>query len=496
MMSREELLAVYESGPEAVVALVQTLLHSHEQQISALSARITELENRLSKDSHNSHKPPSSDALAKKTKQNKQNKQSLRQKTAKNKPGGQPGHPGTTLRLVDEPEAIVCHSPACCARCGTSLDQTPEEVGFQRRQVHDVPPLVKLRVTEHRALRKICPACESTTSGSFPSGVTRAVQYGEHLKAMGIYLQEYQLIPFLRTRELLFDLFGAAPSEGTLASAKAECHAALEPVEKAIKGAIEEADVVHSDETGVRVGAKTHWLHQAGTRSLTFYAHHRKRGREALEEMDILPGFVGTSVHDGFSSYFTYCWCKHALCNAHLLRELTAVHQQDTNHHHQQWAGRMMELLREIKAAVDQARDAGKLWLEDEKRDAFEARYGGLLAEGFRANPPPAPTGKRGRPKQSEAKNLLDRLDKHRGAVLRFMNDFAVPFDNNLAERDLRMVKVRQKVSGCFRSLEGASWFCRIRGYISTLRKQDAHVLSALQSVFSGKPYMPRLQPE
>jgi transposase len=419
----------------------------------------------------------------------------LRQKTAKNKPGGQPGHPGTTLRLVDEPEAIVCHSPACCARCGTSLDQTPEEVGFQRRQVHDVPPLVKLRVTEHRALRKISPACESTTSGSFPSGLTRAVCSTESTsKRWASTCRSINSFPFLRTRELLFELFGAAPSEGTLASAKAECHAALEPVEKAIKGAIEEADVVHSDEMGVRVGARTHWLHQAGTRSLTFYAHHRKRGREALEEMDILPGFVGRSVHDGFSSYFTYCSCKHALCNAHLLRELSAVEEQDTNH--QQWAGRMMELLREIKAAVDQARDAGKLWLEDEKRDAFEARYGGVLAEGFRANPPPAPTGKGGRPKQSEAKNLLDRLDKHRGAVLRFMNDFAGPFDNNLAERDLRMVKVRQKVSGCFRSLEGASWFCRIRGYISTLGKQDAHVLSALQSVFSGKPYMPRLQPE
>lgn len=201
-------------------------------------------------------------------------------------------------------------------------------------------------------------------------------------------------------------------------------------------------------------------------------------------------------MHDGFSSYFTYSCCKHALCNAHLLRELTAIHEQDTQQQQQQWAERMIELLRETKATVDQAKDAGKLKLEDEKREAFEVRYGRLLAEGFRANPPPppTPTGKRGRPKQSPAKNLLDRLDKHREAVLRFMNDFSVPFDNNLAERDLRMVKVRQKVSGCFRSREGASHFCRIRGYISTLRKQGSHVLSALQSVFSGEPYMPSLQ--
>ena len=503
MMTHEEILALYESGPETVVALVQTLLarlESQEQQISALNARITELENRLAKNSRNSHKPPSSDGLARKTKK----KKSLRQESAR-KPGGQPGHPGTTLYLVDQPDRIVRHIPTACATCGTSLDRIPQTSGFERRQVHDVPPLVGLEVTEHRALSKICLVCKSTTSGSFPPGVSQPAQYGERLKALGVYLQEYQLLPFARTREMLFDLFGAAPSEGTLATAKAECHARLEPVEKAIKRANSKAEVAHFDETGVRIRVKTHWLHQAGTQSLTFYAHHEKRGREALDAIGILPAFSGTSVHDGFSSYFTYQQCVHALCNAHLLRELTALHEQDTHHHHhhhqqqqqqqqQQWAGRMIELLREIETAVEEVRTAGGQRLEPAKREAFEARYERLLCEGFRANPPPPPTGKRGRPKQSVAKNLLDRLDKHRRAVLRFMEDFAVPFDNNLAERDLRMIKVHQKVSGCFRSPEGASFFCRIRGYISTLRKQGYRVLSALQSVFSGKPYMPQLQ--
>jgi transposase len=498
-MTRDEVLVVYESGPEAVVALVQTLLESHEQQVAALSARVKELENRLGKDSHNSHKPPSSDGLAKKT---SKKKKSSREKTGKkNKPGGQPGHPGTTLHLVDQPETIIEHSPKACATCGASLDEAGEEAGFERRQVHDVPPLVGLAVTEHRALRKVCPFCRSTTGGSFPERVTRPVQYGERLKALGVYLQEYQLLPFARTREMLLDLFGGAPSEGTLARAKAECHAGLEPVQKAIKRAIsEEAEVVQFDETGVRIEAKTHWLHQAGTKSLTFYAHHPKRGREAFEEIGILPVFGGTSVHDCFSSYFTYSSCAHALCNAHLLRELTAIDEQGTKQQQpssSSWAGEMIELLREIKTSVERTRAAGGGELEEAGREAFELRYKRLVAEGLRANPPPPPTGKPGRPKQSAAKNLLDRLDKHRQAVLRFMNDFSVPFDNNLAERDLRMVKVHQKVSGCFRSSEGASQFCRIRGYISTLRKQQgAHVLSALQSVFSGEPYMPRLQAE
>ena len=483
-MARDEILAMYKSGPEAVVTLVQTLLARLESQ----EQRITELENRLAKDSHNSHKPPSSDGSAKKAK-----KSSLRRKTGK-KPGGQPGHPGTTLYLADWPDHIIRHEPTNCARCGTSLDRTrQEEAGFERRQVHDVPSLLGLAVTEHRALRKVCSVCKSTTSGSFPQSVTRPVQYGEHLKAIGVYLQEYQLLPFARTRELLFDLFGTAPSEGTLAAAKAECYAGLAPVETAIKRAISEANVAHFDETGVRIGARMHWLHQAGTKRLTFYAHHKKRGREALDAIGILlPAFGGTSVHDGFSSYFTYSLCAHALCNAHLLRELTAVHEQDAQQQ-TSWAGRMIKLLREIKTAVDQSRDAGKLRLEDEKREAFEARYRRLVAEGLGANPPPPPTGKRGRPKQSPTKNLLDRLDKHQQAVLAFMDDFSVPFDNNLAERDLRMVKVHQKVSGCFRSPEGASQFCRIRGYISTLRKQGYHVLSALQSIFAGKPYTPQL---
>ncbi len=494
-MTREEILAVYESGPEAVVVLVQTLLHSHEQQIVALNARITELEDRLSKDSHNSHKPPSSDGLAKKT---KKKKSSLRRKSGK-KSGGQPGHPGATLDLVDHPDHIIDYRPTNCSGCGTCLCKIPTtSSGFERRQVHEAPPL-KLVVTEHRAFGKVCPACKSTTSGTFPEGVSSRVQYGERLKAIGVYLQEYQLLPFSRTHEVLFDLFGSAPSEGTLAHARARCHERLEPIEAAIKQAISKAGVVNFDETGMRIETKTHWIHHAGTESLTYYAHHQKRGREALEAIGILSEFRGVSVHDCYASYFTYDEnCSHALCNAHLLRELIAVYEQDAKQQQpqqQEWSGRMIELLMEIKSAVEQAREANQRQLRVGQREDFERRYGKLVAEGMKANPPPPPKpGKKGRTKQSTAKNLLDRLEKYREAVLRFMEDFRVPFDNNLSERDLRMVKVQQKISGCFRSKQGASQFCRIRGYISTLRKQSYEVLSALQSVFAGKPYMPRLQ--
>jgi transposase len=481
MMTRDEILAVYAAGPEAVVRLVETLLarlDQQEQQIGALSARVKELEERLSQDSHNSHKPPSSDGLAKKTK-------SLRHKTGK-KSGGQAGHHGATLKLMDKPDNIVQYSPGACRQCGHSLaDQLV--VNTERRQVHEVPP-VSMVITEHQALSKVCPQCQVKTAGQFPESVSQVVQYGQRLKAVIVYLQDYQLLPFARTCELLQDLFGCAVSEGTLATTQQTCYERLASVETAIKQALTAAAVAHFDETGVRIEAKTHWLHQAGTTTLTYYAHHPKRGRLAMDAIGILPAFQGTSVHDALPSYLSYT-CAHALCNAHLLRELTAIYEQTT----QPWAKELLDLLCTIKQVVGDTQATGASQLDPAQRATFTIHYQQLLAEGFLANPPSPPSGKRGRPKQSPAKNLLDRLDTHRGAVLAFMNDFAVPFDNNLAERDLRMVKVRHKISGCFRSDLGASYFCRIRGYISTLRKQGDHVLTALQSVFAGCPYMPSL---
>jgi len=477
MLTRDEILAVYAAGPEAVVSLVEQL----QQAVAALTARVEALESRLRKDSHNSHKPPSSDGLSRGKKP-----KSLRGQSGK-KSGGQAGHPGTTLRPVEKPDERQVHRPSACAHCGGSLEAVLP-CASECRQVFDLPPL-SLSVTEHEAQTVRCPHCQACTSGTFPEGVTQATQYGPGILALGVYLQTYQLLPFARTQELLRDLFGASASQGTLARALTEASERLAPVEEAIRQAIHHSPVVHFDETGIRAEARLRWLHTASTETCTFYRVHPKRGREAHEVIGILPGLAGTAVHDAYASFLTYEG-GHALCNAHLLRELIAVEEETRS----PWASAMILLLQEMKQAVETARVAGATALPSEQIQVLEARYGRILEHGSAAHPPPAPSGRRGRRKQSPSRNLLDRLERHRCAVLAFVYDFAVPFDNNLAERDLRMVKVQQKISGGFRSAEGAENFCRIRGYISTLRKQGLHVLSALQSVFLGSPLVPQLQ--
>jgi transposase len=259
-------------------------------------------------------------------------------------------------------------------------------------------------------------------------------------------------------------------------------------VEQAIQDSLRQADVAHVDETGVRVAGRTEWVHVMSTTLLTFYAHHAKRGREAFKAIGLLLGFCGRRVHDAWAPYLKLPGL-YALCNAHLLRELIGLHEETG----QAWVQKLIRLLLSMKAAVAQARAAGQTALTPRQRAGFEAAYTRCLNAGLRANPPPKPTGKRGRPKQTPARNLLDRLVTHRAALLAFLHDFAVPFDNNQAERDLRMLKVKHKVSGCFRSPQGAAYFCRIRGYLSTLRKQDYSILDGLTSVFAGQPYMPRL---
>ena len=354
----------------------------------------------------------------------------------------------------------------------------------------EAPP-ISVEVTEHRVERRRCPCCGTITSGAFPAGVTRPVQYGERLRGVAVYLQAYHLLPFARTSELLGDLFGVPLSEGTLFRALHAASERLEATEAEIKTALQSATVVHFDETGVRVGGKLHWLHSAGTDTLVHYAVHPKRGQAATREIGILPGFGGRAVHDGWSSYFAY-GCAHALCNAHHLRELTFLHER----HGQRWAEGLKSLLREMKQAVEAARYEGRTALGVETTQALEARYDRLLATGEGANPPPplvnpSPEGggkKRGRKKQTPARNLLDRLRRYRAETLAFLHDFAVPFDNNLAERDLRMMKVQQKISGGFRVTAGADAFCRIRSYLASARKQGQNILAALVAVFQGHP--------
>ena len=483
MLSRDEILAIYAAGPEAVVQLVEALLATQvelRQQIATLTTRVTELEARLNRDSHNSHKPPSSDGLGKKPPR----PHSLRKRSGK-KSGGQTGHPGVTLALVDDPTDCQVWAPLVCRACGASL-ATADSVVRERRQVIDLP-LPKLEIVEHQVLHKACPQCQAVTAGTFPPEVPQLVQYGPSVKAAAVYLQIGQFLSYERTIETLRDLFGVAPSEGTLTTAQAIAYTRLEPVEVAVVAALREQAVLTVDETGVRVTPALHWIHVAGTDTLTYYAHHTKRCLVAVKAIGVLIGFTGRRVHDAMAAYLKLPGL-YALCNAHLLRELTAL-VEDMG---QAWAASLIRLLVHMKDAVAAARAVGQTELPMRQRAGYEAAYTRLIQLGEQANPPP-PTGRRGRPKQTPARNLLDRLIAHRGAILAFLYDFDVPFDNNRAERDLRMIKVKLKVSRCFRSPAGAAYFCRIRGYISTLRKQDCSIFEGLVSVFAGQPYMPQL---
>jgi transposase len=485
MLSREEILAVYEAGPEAVVALVQRLLSEQSelvQQVRTLAARVQELETRVNKDSHNSHKPPSSDGLAKLPR-----RRSRRQRSGKAS-GGQAGHVGFTLQPVAEPNQIVTHAPApVCSHCQTSLETAPMVIQ-ERRQVFELPPLQPV-VIEHQVLQVCCPQCQAVAAGQFPVDVTQPTQYGPGVKALAVYLQEYQHIPMARTQEFFSDVLHLPLSEGTLAHARETCAVRLEAVETAIKQGVAQSAVVNFDETGLRVEGRTHWLHVAGTPALTYYAVHAQRGQIAMNAIGILPDFKGTAVHDALHAYLAY-GCRHGLCNAHLLRDLTAASETTE----QTWPKQIADLLLAIKVAVEQAILAGQTQRAPESIHDFCTQYQQLIEPALQANPPPPPVrGRQGRQRQGPLRSLLLRLENHAVAVLAFMHDFGVPFDNNLAERDLRMAKVRQKISGGFRSWRGAEIFCIIRGYISTMRKQNQNVLAALNSVFAGLPPIPRL---
>lgn len=460
------------------VRIQQELIERQAQQIGVLSAQVAELHSRLSKDSHNSHLPPSSDRF-------KRQPKSLRKKSGKN-PGGQPGHPGQMLKLVEQPDRVIPHRVECCPTCQHDLCAVGV-LQVERRQVVELPRK-RVIVVEHQAERKCCPHCQEVILAPFPVEVTAPVQYGPALGALAVYLVQQQLLPYERVSELFFDLFGQPISAATVASLVQRCAEQLTAVEQQIKAALGQAEVLHQDETGLSVGGQRHWVHVSTTPTLTHYAVHPKRGKEALEAIGILPSFHGVSVHDGWRAYWAY-ECQHATCNVHLLRDLTFLAEEQQ----QDWAQQMKDMLLAMKAAVEQARTAGRLHLHPVEVADWQAQYQAILLQGDAAQPPelsPAVPGK-GRRKQSPARNLLDRLSKEQDAVLAFLSNLAVPFDNNLAERDRRMIKVQQKISGCFRSLAGACAFCRIRGYLSTLRKQGRALLFALEQVLLGHPVLP-----
>jgi transposase len=469
---------------DATVALQAGLIDQLRVQVDRLQAanerlqaRVAELEGRLGQDSNNSNRPPSSDGLRKRPRPARPREQGARD------PGKQPGAPGAYLAQVPDPDEIMVHAPARCAGCGGDLTSAPV-TGVQARQVFDLPE-VRLRVTEHRAEQRAC-GCGQATWATFPGLARAAACYGPGVRAVGCYLLVAQHLPVERAARLLAEVLGAPVAAGTLAGLVGEAADSLRTpggfVEQ-IREQLRHAEVANFDETGARVAGRLHWVHSASTATLTWQTVHPKRGVEAMDAAGILPGFAGVAVHDGWSPYRHYQDAAHALCGAHLLRELDAVADEPR----QGWAAGMRELLTDAMAATDQARAAGTSGVHDQARDRLHARYQRLLADGHAANPPRrADHGQR-----PAAARLLGRLDTHRAQVLRFLDDLRVPFTNNQAERDLRMVKLQQKISGCWRSRTGAEAFLAVRSYLSTARKQDMNPLDVLGQLFGGHPWLP-----
>lgn len=527
MLTRRQLYELYWEGPDPLVRLVEQLYEqitateppevrtlrltvdsqlavikrlqrrlqrvearlAHQQCLNCeLKRRLAELGALVGKDSHNSSLPPSTDPPS------VRRTRSLRRPTAK-RVGGQPGHRGVTRPPEPRPDRVVTHVPVECRSCGAALDAAPATC-VERRQLIEVPP-VRLLVTEHRAETRCCLSCGTSTKAPFPAHVTAPVCYGPGLRARAAYLHQYQLLPVARTSEALRDLFGCAVSPGSIHRMTEECAEALAGAEARIKDCVTASPVIGVDETGLRVAGQGHWVHVARTERLTHYACSPRRGKEAMDSTGILPAYTGTVVSDALCAYRQYRQSRHGLCGAHLLRELTYI--KETCAEQQQWTEPLAKLLLEIKASGERARAAEKEEISEELRAKFFRRYDRVIARAARLNPPqpkgapPArglPTAKVSKPvrRRSPAPALVKRLRECREEVLRYMTDLSVPFDNNGSERDLRMIKLQQKTSGCFRTTAGAAAFCRIRSYLSSARKQRHPLLTALELALAGQP--------
>ena len=456
---------------EATIEKAQILVREDKQLSAATKSMfeimiliITLLANRLNLNSTNSSKPPSSDPNRKKK---------TKSKTGK-KPGGQKGHVGTTLKKVDDPDKVKL----------IKVDRSKlppgryRQVGFDSRQVFDID--ISRVVTEYRA-QILQDDKGNRFVATFPKGVTKAVQYGTGLKAHSVYMSQFQLVPYNRIQDYFADQLHIPVSEGSIFNFNKEAFRSLADFENRVKNELAASHLAHADETGINIGGKRHWLHCVSNDSWTLYHPHEKRGMDAINDMGVLPRFKGVLCHDHWKPYYKID-CTHALCNAHHLRELTRAWEQDD----QQWAQKLKNLLETINRKVTDAGGA----LDAQESQKYRLRYRVILKQGEIECPEPIrpkKKGKRGRIKKSKSRNLLERLRDYEQDALRFMDNGYVPFSNNLGESDIRMTKVQQKISGCFRSMDGAQIFCRVRSYLSTCRKQGVKSSLALDLLFNGK---------
>ena len=429
--------------------------------IAALTAKAEELEARLNKTSKNSNKPPSSDGP-------KKGKVKNSRVPSGRTNGGQPGHEGKTLELKPAPDTVVELKPKEACECGGDI---LENGSFRTRQVTDIEP-IKVLTFEYRAYDGECGACGKIHKATFPEGTEGVHSYGKGLSAITTYLTNYQLLPLKRTTELISDLFGVNISQATVLEQSGQAFERLQETESLIAEEILESPVANADETGMRVEGSNHWLHSVGTEKATVYGIHKSRGKEALEAIGILPRYTGTLVHDHWKSYYGYDRCSHAECNAHHLRTLRYLQENL----HCQWAGDMASLLLRIKRHVELSKlfDSGRL--EQADIELYESRYRDILAAAQSTD----------EAKPDESRRMIKRLREYESEALLFMLDFEVPFTNNLAERDVRMPKTKMKISGGFRSKQGAKVFARVRGFVSTAKKKGKNVLDGLVSVFNG----------
>lgn len=474
--TREQLIELAKRDPEAIADLVLMLW----DRVEALEAKVAALE----RNSRSSSKPPSSD---KGNFTNPPKPKSLRGKSGK-KPGGQPGHRGDTLRQTATPDYVKDYrlaDAARCPKCGTALPVTACENPLERdscecRQVFELPA-IRIEITEHRAEKIVCKQCATVVTAAFPPEASAPASYGPGVRAAAIYLGSYQLVPYQRLAEMFAELFNCPLSQGTLANfvrgGGENARAAMLPVRDALLG----ATTAHADETGCTVKGKRHWLHVFSTSSLSHFHIDAKRGAQAMERGGLIPNFPGNLIHDGLGAYNTFTDCDHYSCNAHIQRELVYLHEEMD----QAWAKDMIALLLEAKGLADREKtraQGSRRVIGERTRGRIMSRYTDIVLEGFALNPepPPPPPGKRGRLKRGKALNMLRRFDTHPLEIMGFFINPDVPYDNNQAERDLRMMKVREKISGTFRSGTHGRAFCDIRSIISSARKQSMAMLESL----------------